>query len=322
MGVQGFRMWFIGAAVLAAFAGSGCARRSAVELPHRAAASNPEKTSAGSTVGHHVPSGRDKVAAGDRDALDRRFESWGLVRQKPVGQCRALWIQIGDFEDREFRLVVLDRGSRIVLNLEANSSDWLHFEGQCDIDGDGAKEALFSVYSGGAHCCTTCCYVSTGRNARQLGGFEAEHGDCGEPGDRNHDGRTEFIAGDYCLAYFENSFAESPSLSFAYGYRKGRFVDLSTELLADEYRTQIEDSRRTLKTAPPDEVDYPYVRNRATLWYVHACFLGQERQALKEIKATLPPKAWSYFASMLDDRRELAQSRKDLLWTGPRKDLL
>ncbi|NLH98142.1 MAG: hypothetical protein GX446_01475 [Chthonomonadales bacterium] len=312
-------------AILALAVGtSGCAPRPARPKPAvQQAASKPEiwECPLEQTEGWE-PHGHERLSAEARAVLDRKYGSWSLEKDQTIGTCRALWLNIFPPKDEPWRLVVLAPDNRIVASIPAGSKDWLTVVGEYDMDGNGTREALISFYSGGGHCCTTGCFVDTGSNPRQLGGYEATHGDCGEAGDRDADGRTDFVSRDFSLAYFEGSFGESPDLPFAYGYRDGRFVDLTREICGAELREIMAAGRKYLREDPSRYPRYQDVRNAVNMWYIAATVFGEEQQAVVEITRLLTPEGRARFMSNMKERRECAAQRRKLLWTGVRKDLL
>jgi hypothetical protein len=98
-----------------------------------------------------------------------------------------------------------------------------------DLDGDGEPEVIFSVYTGGAHCCEETAILrwqGTGY-ATTFRGW----GDFGETlADATGDGIPEFVTTDARFAYAFASFADSAFPVRVLSFRAGTFTDVTSSL--------------------------------------------------------------------------------------------
>lgn len=241
------------------------------------------------------------------EQIDKLHREWLLWRYKVVEQCRIVVIRTEN-EEEPFCMLVASPDDRVVQMFEAPSANFLSLTGLYDVDGDGTKDAAIRVYSGGAHCCHECYYVALGKNPRPLGGFDASNADCGTPVDLDHDGRIEFSASDDSFADFETSFADSPWIPMVYGYRNGRFMDLTAQLGKGRLRRLIAESRT--------EVAAGAFEPSVTAWYVAATLLGESDKALADIRRLLPAKRWARLQAAMPERQERIRARERKLWTG------
>lgn len=92
-----------------------------------------------------------------------------------------------------------------------------------DITGDGEPNLVISHWSGGAHCCFDVYIFSIGDKFRFIDKIEGEHGFIGFK-DLDGDRVPEFIGADWAFAYWNASFAGSPSPETILRYKDGRYV--------------------------------------------------------------------------------------------------
>lgn len=82
----------------------------------------------------------------------------------------------------------------------------------------GLPELVLSVYSGGAHCCTTyLMYTQDSGSLQNIGVLDGSNYGVSFV-DLNHDGTRELIVGGDSLAYYDWSYAASPSLNTVLGW--------------------------------------------------------------------------------------------------------
>jgi hypothetical protein len=135
-----------------------------------------------------------------------------------------------------------------------------------DLDGDGTPEIVFSLYSGGAHCCQTeLIYRWTGQR------YRLRTQDFGNPGvairDLNGDGLPEFVTGDGRFAYRFTDYADSAWPIVVERYMNGSFVDV-TRRFPEQIRA---DATRLLRgTAGRADL-----RGILAGWAADECLLGR-----------------------------------------------
>jgi hypothetical protein len=135
-----------------------------------------------------------------------------------------------------------------------------------DLDNDAEPEVLFTLYSGGAHCCQTdLIFRWDGKRYRPL------TYDFGNPfatiRDLNGDGRPEFITGDDRFSYRFTDFADSAWPIRVLIYSQGSFADVTRrfpdQIHADATRLLHGDSTRG------------DLRGILAAWAADQCLLGR-----------------------------------------------
>jgi len=80
-----------------------------------------------------------------------------------------------------------------------------------DITGLGKPNLIFSVWSGGAHCCYTFHILELGDRVREIAKVDAADSDYAHFEDVNKDGIYEFVGWDFTFAYWHAGFNGSPA---------------------------------------------------------------------------------------------------------------
>ena len=150
-----------------------------------------------------------------------------------------------------------------------------------DVNGDGTAELLVTDYSGGAHCCFTYYLYTRKPGLKLLGVFDMGNGALAFQ-DLDGDGIAE-AAGSYDgFAYYDYSYAASPSLPIVFSLKSGKYVEntrafpLIIQKSLDQY------------LANPPENDAEYRKSWATAVYAHMVLLGQEASAWETIRRACP----------------------------------
>ena len=110
------------------------------------------------------------------------------------------------------------------------------------MDDSGADTVLFSVYSGGAHCCMQTSAITRTADGLVVESVGAIDGDLVEPFDVDGDGRIELVLYDDRFNYTFSAYAFSRPAQQIFKFRDGIMVDASREpQYAAFYRRQLED---------------------------------------------------------------------------------
>jgi hypothetical protein len=145
--------------------------------------------------------------------LSARLEGWDS--SAPAGPPSTLTLT---WPGRETFLVdSIDLGGRIELD-------------RCrDVDGDGRPELVYTIHTGGNHCCTLLAILRPQAPAAEL--LFANLLDAGKARlTQLDDGPAlEFLASDYRLAYMGVPFSETSPFPRVFAYRDGRYVDATRE---------------------------------------------------------------------------------------------
>lgn len=157
-----------------------------------------------------------------------------------------------------------------------------------DLDGDGVGEAVFDLYSGGAHCCEI--------TYRYDGGTELVH-DWADPGyefkDVDDDGRAEFVSADARFQYrLADSFAASYPPAQVFRFEDGRLQDVTKDpTVAPAVR---KDARRALSTyrfarrkARKDSIYQQLIRSSLGAYTADQCSLGDCGPGYDRIRAAV-----------------------------------
>lgn len=184
------------------------------------------------------------------------------------------------------RLEVRDR-SRVVATWNDAYTDvrWCR-----DVTADGVPEAMVSIASGGAHCCTTFKVYSLTRPLRQVLSVDAGNVDDIIPRQLDGTGPLELLSWDDRFAYaYGMSYAESPFLPVVYAYQGGRYV-----LATRRYPGILRDAG-TLKAPPGTTTDLLLAVSSRLL-------LGQDPEAvLRQAPARLAEWMRSYLPDLRQD---------------------
>ncbi|WP_019012253.1 hypothetical protein [Deinococcus aquatilis] len=161
----------------------------------------------------------------------------------------------------------------------------------------GLPELVVTTFSGGAHCCSTA-YIFT----QDIGGVQnigiLDAGNYGfRPVDFNKDGTSELLVGVDSLAYFDYSYADSPSLSSVIGWDGIRLADRTR---AYAYVPE-QEAARELKELRSRMIEFPELESltpRLSGYYGNMILAGRGAEAERVI-AALPgvPRLKAWFAA-------------------------
>ncbi len=149
------------------------------------------------------------------------------------------------------------------------------------LDRDPEPEVVLDLYSGGAHC---CWYTEAFRYTAPANTYLMhvhEWGNVGyRPADLNHDGLREFVSGDDRFAYEFTAFAGSTFPMQIWGYRAGKFVNVTRKFPGPIRR----DARRQWRWALPERARRAEVGPLAA-WTADECLLRHCRSAFRQLEA-------------------------------------
>jgi len=91
-----------------------------------------------------------------------------------------------------------------------------------DINGDEVPEVIVDNYTGGAHCCSAYAIFSLGKNLKLIDLLYGEHSYFNFK-DLDGDGKYEAIGRDWIFAYWNTSFAGSPSPEVILRWKNGKY---------------------------------------------------------------------------------------------------
>lgn len=180
---------------------------------------------------------------------------------------------------------------------------------------------VINYFSGGAHCCTTLYLYALAPRFRHLATFYAGNYDLREEKDVNGDGAKDLVCGDDSFAYFHCCHAESPGLPYVLVYRRGRYVDGTSEcrwLL----REQMAANKQALEKPPgePDSWSYSDGANtnqerqaHIVEYYCLSKLLGEGKQAREWLQANLDPDHRKWFVGHRHEMDERLAARPDKL---------
>lgn len=144
-----------------------------------------------------------------------------------------------------------------------------------DLDDDGVGEAVFDLYSGGAHCCEISYLYD--------GGTEVVH-NWADPGyefkDIDGDGRFEFRSADARFQYtVADSFAASYPPVQIWRYEGGKLVDVTKDptvapAVRRDARTARKEYRRARRLARKDPIYQELIKSTLTANAADQCSLG------------------------------------------------
>jgi hypothetical protein len=220
----------------------------------------------------------------------------GAAGAGPPAQCAGHTLRVVEGNQaagREARLEIR-RGQTVVQSI----AGWTFEDVQCvDATGDRTPELIVTLYSGGAHCCTTIHVFQFQPSPRWIlnyaagnaGGFSIERG----PG-----GRPALVLGDDGLAYYGDlCFACSPSsLPLVACYEGTRFVDCTRRfpaLIQQAIETYTEQLKEAVRSTHGSRIEY--MRGAALGVYAAYALLGKESDGLTAVRrlgATPDVLAW------------------------------
>ncbi len=132
----------------------------------------------------------------------------------------ATWKE-GELGPQDVTLEVFDGDAQIVSRSIPDKRYMLPIDvGVRDLEGDGAPEAIFTLYSGGAHCCVTNL-IYEGKSV-----LEAFYGNVGFTIEKIGDGLA-FVSADDRFAYRYASYAGSLFPLLVQRYEDGELVDVT-----------------------------------------------------------------------------------------------
>ncbi|MDR7414196.1 MAG: hypothetical protein QN202_08440 [Armatimonadota bacterium] len=194
-----------------------------------------------------------------------------------------------------------------------------------DTDGDGRPEAVVEGFTGGAHCCFVYLVFESRPGAvHQLDRFDLGNGRLERAEDLDRDGRSELLAGDDRLAYFDDlPFAYSPMLPLVLcRSREGRFEDcterfprlLSSEL--ERATRSLEDKVRRLRTQAADrEVTELVARSEALTVFVLTDRLGKPEDGRARVRR-LCPACLHWLDRHSEELSQVLRSPRPRPWSG------
>lgn len=194
------------------------------------------------------------------------------------GPYTVSWEEYGVGEiPKETPVFSISKGGRTVRSFEV----WNATAETLDVDGDGAAELLLTDYSGGAHCCFTYYLYTRKPSLRPLGVFDMGN-DMLSFQDLDGDGIAEAVGSYDGFAYYDYSYAASPSLPIVFSLKGGKYVE-NTKAFPDIIQKSLDEY-----LAAPPENDEEYRKSWATAVYAHMVLLGQESSAWETIKRSCP----------------------------------
>lgn len=131
--------------------------------------------------------------------------------------------------------------------------------GARDITGDGIKDVVVTNYSGGAHCCYTYKVFSLGSEFSQIADLAVQDAGASVFEDKDGDGIYEFVTWDMTFAYWNASFAWSPSPQAILRFKDGRYTlayDLMTKPLPtlEEEQTSLIQDEEEIKSLCSNDI--------------------------------------------------------------------
>ncbi|WP_261665069.1 hypothetical protein [Deinococcus sp. Marseille-Q6407] len=188
----------------------------------------------------------------------------------------------------------------------------------------GLPELAVSLYSGGAHCCTTLVILTQDPGfLKTLGVLDLGNGAV-EYRDLNGDGTREMLVWGDSLAYYDWSYAASPGLRTVVGWdsAQGRLTDQTGRYpgiplsQARAYRNELIQLLHTGKTAETQESQHAMLAG----WYTNMVLGGQSTQAERQVRQLTAayPELQNWFRKHRGDLLAAAKSeRSGRLLTGP-----
>jgi len=104
-----------------------------------------------------------------------------------------------------------------------------------DITGGGIPEAIVWSSSGGAHCCYTFQILQLGKQFSEVAEIPADHSETAHFEDLRHDGKYEFVGGDWAFAYWHTGFVQSPAPRVVLRPEGMRALQSTPEGVVDSY---------------------------------------------------------------------------------------
>ncbi|ANE43369.1 hypothetical protein [Deinococcus puniceus] len=159
----------------------------------------------------------------------------------------------------------------------------------------GLPELVVSTFSGGAHCCLTAhIFTQDTGGVQNIGILDA--GNYGFlPVDFNKDGTSELLVGLDSLAYYDYSYADSPSLNAVIGWDGIRLADRTrayTYVPAQAAARELKDLQSRMTESPELE----YLKSRISGYYGNMILAGKGAEAERVLATVLaksaPAKAW------------------------------
>lgn len=299
----------------------GCGRSARQTAAPRTNESAEQKSSAAelAQAEKEMQDSRKRAGAELSAVLDKRFGYWKLEWLKEVDGTRFVTVDTEPGEMQACRFVAVAPDNRILMNVQVGGSTFADFEGLYDIDGDGHKEAFISIFNGGNSGLDDCVFFRLRPKASLMGGNDMCPSGCVKAADIDGDGRTEFEVLDIAAIGYETYKHADPDLPVVFGYRGGRFQDLTSSIARDKLRQRIARARRNLsrpgRSDQPGEVS-PWMETIA--WYLAARLLGRtEAEALREMEPVIGKQKVEKFMPHLGPMQEMLDTRKTRFWTGP-----
>ncbi|MBK8981109.1 MAG: hypothetical protein IPM38_02030 [Ignavibacteria bacterium] len=115
-----------------------------------------------------------------------------------------------------------------------------------DLDGDGKKEILIAMYSGGAHCCTNLFAGKISKGKFILTDSIYWGNSFFRMEDLNADGKQEFTGVNDVYAYIFTNYAQSKFPVLIYAYENDRFIKV-TEKFPDVINERLTDLKKELE---------------------------------------------------------------------------
>ncbi len=309
-------VWGAVAAMLAGLLTAGCGRPPKPAQESNAAHTSQETTRIVEREQDEATRREWRKRAGPElsGLLDREFGEWEMLSLQQLEGTYFAMIHVLDPNALRYYWVAVSPTYQFVAKQSAMAHG-VELNGLYDVDGDGHKEAAFWIWSGGDAGLDTCLFIKLRPEPRVLGGNDFCPVDCGRPRDVDRDGRIEFEARDLSFG----SRGVNLTVPLIYGYRGGRFVDLTASLGRDQLREAIAASRKQLralaKGTRPLEGAGGHVHLRK--WYACARLLGEEETTiLNEMSANAPRRLLDVFMDDLPLFRDTLDSRNDRFF-GP-----
>ncbi|NLI01584.1 MAG: hypothetical protein GX446_19085 [Chthonomonadales bacterium] len=251
--------------------------------------------------------------------LDKRFDYWKLEWLKEVDGTRFVGVTKISGENHEGRFLVIAPDNRVLMARHVHNPRSCEVEGLYDIDGDGYKEAFISIFNGGNMGYDDCIFVRLRPEAQLMGGSDLCPSGCVKAADIDGDGRTEFTVHDIAGSGYRSYLHSSPGLPMVFGYRGGRFVDLTPRLARDQLRRRIAKARRYLgqsdRRNPNDHTNW-WMEEIG--WFAAARLLGRpEADVLRDMQAVIGKKGVANIAEHLPIIREILDTRRTRFLTVP-----
>lgn len=208
--------------------------------------------------------------------------------------------------DRSDSRLTVRKGGQVVLDEKTEERFERLIAHTCgNIGGDGRTALLYERFSGGAHCCSAVHLVPLADTGSPMLAYNFGNAAAPQPRQLDADRAWELAGYSDVFAYFELSYAASPSIPLVFDF-DGTNYFVGTSRFGDHVRSYLDDTFRQINELSKEEGSEDGARGQALGVYGAYLILGRGPAGLAEIRERAPSVAGWVEDVAPEARRHLA----------------